>query len=337
MKQLITAVIVLLSSTCQALTISQGQTYANSGTLYDDEIVLGPNSTFINEGCLYIDCLDLSRCYQSGANFVNTGVIYCNSVDMNVNQWQWLPEIFTFSSQGAIVCETDINLMITARTNLSLGENSVITCQNLNVDKYGNQDIDFMGTINADRMTVTVNDGGKIVRFGDLIVTDLILRNNATNISVDGFAYIEHLNSATWGNANITVDGGMVIGDIDSHSNVIGTQDSFISLCTNPTDGQDFRLQSSGTVIYRVKNDDTDSYYWSRTPVEENEVHGGAVCKANRISYQSCITGEMDLLFIKDDRMIEASDKKDPKSGLRVLKSGPLELYVKDNRLIFFE
>lgn len=337
MKQLITAIIVLLSSTCQALTLSQGQTYTNTSTLYDDEIVLAPNSTFINEGELYIDCLDLARCYQSGANFRNTGVIYCNSISMNVNQWQWLPEIFTFSNEGAIVCEAGINLKITARTNFSLGENSVITCADLNVDKYGNQDVDFGGTIKADRMTVTVNDGGRIVRFGDLIVTYLILRNNATNISVDGFAYIEHLNSTTWGNANITVDGGMVIGDIDSHSNVRGTADSFISLCTNPTDGQDFRLQSSGTVIYRVKADDTDIYYWSRTPVEENEVYGGATCKANRISYESCITGEMNLLFITDDRIIEARDKKDPKSGLRVLRYGPLELYVRDGQLIFFE
>lgn len=337
MKQLITAIIVLVSSTCHAMTVQQGQTYTNANTLYEDEIVLGQNSTFINEGCLYIDCLDLSRCYQSGASFINTGVIYCNSISMNVNQWQWLPEIFTFSNEGAIVCEGDINLRITARTNFSLGENSVITCANLNVDKYGNQDVDFGGTIKADRMTVTVNDGGRIVRFGDLIVTDLVLRNNATNISVDGFAYIEHLNSNTWGNANITVDGGMVIGDIDSRSNVRGTSESLISLCTNPTDGQDFRLNSSGTVIYRVEADETDSFYWSRTPVEENEVYGGAACKANRISYLSCITGEMNLLFITDDHMIEARDKKDPKSGLRVLRYGPIELYVKDNRLIFFE
>lgn len=304
MVKYITTILLLLTSFyafSDVISVADNQTYIidENHSLNAERIEIGVNSEFTNNGEIIIDNLDMSYCYKSGASFINNGTIYCNSITMNINQWQWLANMFTFANYGNIICEGEIYLKLSARTNFILGENSIITCDKLTVEKYGNQDIELLGSIVAEEIELTVNDGGKIVRFGDIMTGQLTLRNNATNLSVDGFAYIETLTSNTWGSSRINVEGGLVIGDIDNNSNVIGGSDSFISLCMNPTSGKDFSLNSSGTVCYRIQYNDSDSYYWETSPKDENEITGQPTLKANFISYDECIEGQTRFLSLE--------------------------------------
>lgn len=335
-------VILHFNAFCDVISVVNNQTYIidENSSLNIERIEMGVNSTLINNGEVTIYFLDLSYCYNSGVYFINNGTIYCNSITLNINQWQWLPSLFNFINNGSIVCSGDVYLRLSARTNFSLGENSIIVCENLSVDKYGNQDVELTGSISAEKsITITVNDGGKIIRFGDIQTENMTLKNNATNVTVSGMAYIENLNSSTWGSSNITIDGCMVIGNIDNNSKVKGSADSFISLCVNPTSGKDFELTSEGIVCYRIQYSANDLHYWEASPKEENEVIGNATLKANFISYEQCIEGQTHFLGIKalsqEKDAIYQENKENVSERLKMIKYGRFEFFVKDDKLIY--
>lgn len=340
---LIGALLFCFNAFCDVISVSYGQTLIidEKSSLNIERIEMGANSTLINNGEITISSLDLSYCYNSGASFINNGTIYCNSIAMDINQWNWLPSLFNFINNGSIVCSGDIYFRLSARTNFSLGENSMIVCENLSVDKYGNQDIELIGIISSTNITIKSNDGGRVVRLGDIIAENLTFVNNATNVTVSGMAYIENLNSSTWGSSNITIDGGMVLGNIDNNSKVKGSADSFISLCVNPTSGKDFELTSEGTVCYRIQYDDSDSYYWNVSPKAENEVIGNATLKANFISYEQCIEGQTNFLGFKElsqeKYVIYRENNENVSEGLKMMKYGRFEFFVKDDELIYIK
>lgn len=328
---------------CDVISVADNQTYIidENSSLNVERIEMGANSTLINNGELTISSLDLSYCYNSGASFINNGTIYCNSIAMDINQWNWLPNMFTFINNGNIVCSGDIYFRLSARTNFSLGENSIIVCSNLTVDKYGNQDVELAGSISSTDITIKSNDGGRVVRLGDIIAENLTFVNNATNVTVSGMAYIENLNSSTWGSSNITIDGRMILGNIDNNSKFKGSADSFISLCVNPTSGKDFELTSEGTVCYRIQYNDSDSYYWNVSPKAENEVIGNATLKANFISYEQCIEGQTNFLGFKtlsqEKGVIYQEKKENVSESLKMIKYGRFEFYIKDDKLIYIK
>lgn len=328
---------------CDVISVADNQTYIidENSSLNVERIEMGANSTLINSGEITISSLDLSYCYNSGASFINNGTIYCNSIAMDINQWNWLPNMFTFSNNGNIICSGDIYFRLSARTNFSLGENSIIVCENLSVDKYGNQDIELLGIISSTDITIKSNDGGRVVRLGDIITENLTFVNNATNVTVSGMAYIENLNSSTWGSSNITIDGGMILGNIDNNSKVKGSADSFISLCVNPTSEKDFELTSNGTVCYRVKYSADDLHYWSETPLQENDVTGNAICKGNYVSYEQCIEGKTNFLAIEtlsqEKGVIYQENKENVSESLKMIKYGRFEFYIKDDKLIYIK
>ena len=142
-----------------------------------------------------------------------------------------------------------------------------------------------------------------MIRLGDIECENFILHNNATNVMVDGMAKIKNLTGETWGPASLTVDGALVIGEEDG-VNVKGTANSFISLCSNPSSGKDYNINTNGTVCYRVQYSADDSNYWSSSPKEENDVVGQATLKANMVSYDECIEGYTHFLGIIDDNHI---------------------------------
>lgn len=306
-----------------------------------EKIQMEANSILINNGEIHIDNLDMSYIYKSGVQFINNGTIFCQEINMNINQWDWLPNMFAFSNTGNILCSGDIYLKLSQRCNLQFGENSIIKCNNFVIEKYGSSTLSIGGIVKAEEtVDILLNDGGQI-EIGDIISNELILRNNAKNLTINGMAYLESISSSTWGNSNITIDGAMIIGDIDEHSIINGSSSSFISLCSNPSSGKDFSLNSSGTVCYRVKYSETDSYYWEKDPVFENEISGNPVLKANYISYDECIEGQTNFLGFKtlyqEKGVIYQENKENVLYGLKMIKYGRFKFYIKDDKLIYIK
>ena len=345
MKKIIFIILILfnLNAFGEDIFVSSNTNYTidENTSVTVEKIQMESNSTLINNGEIHIGNLDMSYIYKSGVQFINNGTIFCQEINMNINQWNWLPNMFNFSNSGSIVCSGDIYLKLSQRCILQLGENSIIKCNNLVIEKYGSSTLSICGTIKAEEtVDILLNDGGQI-EIGDIISEELILRNNAKNLTINGMAHLESISSSTWGNSNITIDGAMIIGDIDEHSNLKGSSSSFISLCLNPSSEKDFSLNSSGTVCYRVKYSEIDSYYWEKDPAFENEISGNPVLKANSISYDECIDGKTNFLgfkaFSQEERLIYQENKENVSDGLKRLKYGRFEFYIKDGKLIYIE
>lgn len=306
MRILVTFLTLLLYVSSSALTIAGGETFviADGETVYVDQITMGNNSTLINNGTLIFENdFDFSYCYNTGVTFTNNGYVECNNFRNNINQWQWMSTSVQFTQNGAFLCHQDFDCIVSAYLILSFGENASTATKNVNIQKYGNQDLELFGSWLCDDMDITFNDGGRMIRLGDIECENFILHNNATNVMVDGMAKIKNLTGETWGPASLTVDGALVIGEEDG-VNVKGTANSFISLCSNPSSGKDYNINTNGTVCYRVQYSADDSNYWSSSPKEENDVVGQATLKANMVSYDECIEGYTHFLGIIDDNHI---------------------------------
>lgn len=313
MRILITFLTLLLYVSSSALTIAGGETFVieDGETLYvDEQLVMGNNSTLINNGTLiFDDDFDFSYCYKTGVTFVNNGYIECNNFKNNINQWQWLATPVQFTQNGAFLCHQDFDCVVSAYLVLSFGENASTSVKNVNIQKYGNQDLELLGSWLCDDIDITFNDGGRRIEIGDIECENFTLHNNAKNVQVNGMAKIKNLTGDTWGPASLTVDGALVIGEEDG-VNVRGTSDSFISLCYNISSGKDYNIYSDGTVCYRVQYSADDNNYWATSPKEENDVTGNAVCKGNFVSYDECIEGQTHFLGIIDDYHIDVPQQK---------------------------
>lgn len=307
MRILVTFLTLLLYVSSSALTIAGGETFVidEDETVYVDQITMGNNSTLINNGALIFENdFDFLSCYNTGVTFTNNGYVECDNFKNNINQWQWMSTPVQFIQNGAFLCHQDFDCIVSAYLVLSFGENASTSVKNANIQKYGNQDLELLGSWLCDDMDITFNDGGRMIRLGDIECENFTLHNNATNVMVDGMAKIKNLTGETWGPASLTVDGALVIGEEDG-VNVKGTQDSFISLCSNPSSGKDYNINSNGTVCYRVQYSADDSNYWTSSPKEENDVVGQATLNANMVSYAECIEGNTHFLGIIDDSHIQ--------------------------------
>ena len=329
MRILFTVLILLLHVSSSALTIAGGETFVidDGETLYVDELVMGANSTFINNGTLIFDSdFDFSYCYKTGVTFVNNGYIECSNFKNIINQWQWLAAPVQFIQNGVFLCNQDFDFVVSAYIVLSFGENASTSVKNVNMQKYGNQDLELLGSWLCNDIDITFNDGGRMIRLGDIECENFTLHNNAKNVQINGMAKIKNLTGDTWGPASLTVDAALIIGEEDG-VNVKGTSDSFISLCYNNTSGKDYNIISNGTVCYRVQYSADDNNYWSSSPKEENDVVGQATLKANFVSYDECIEGYTHFLSIVNDDFTLKKDTQDS-----IIESSYYDILGRKNR-----
>ena len=300
MRILFTVLILLLHVSSSALTIAGGETFVidDSQTIYVDELVMEANSTLINNGTLIFDSdFDFSYCYKTGVTFINNCYIECENFRNNINQWQWLATPVKFVQNGAFLCHQDFDCIVSAYIILSFGENASTSVKNVNIQKYGNSDLELLGSWLCDDIDITFNDGGRMIRLGDIECENFTLHNNAKNVQINGMAKIKNITGDTWGPASLTVDGALIIGEEDG-VNVRGAADSFVSLCYNKTSGKDYNIYSDGTICYRVQYSADDNNYWATSPKDENDVVGQATLKANFVSYDECIEGYTHFLSI---------------------------------------
>lgn len=300
----IIALMCCFNAFCSVISVADNQTYIidENSSLNIERIEMGANSTLINNGTLIFESnFDFSYCYKTGVTFINNGHIECNNFINNINQWQWLPAPVQFVQNGSFLCHQDFDFVVSAYLVLSFGENASTAAKNVNIRKYGNQDLELLGSWLCDDMDITFNDGGRKIELGDIQCENFTLHNNAANLQLEGMAYIEHLSGETWGGAKVTVNGGLIIGDKNGNVSIKATEDSFVSLCFNPSSGKDYDINSNGAVCYRVQYGSDDRNYWNVSPKEENDVVGNAQCKANMVSYDECVEGYTHFLGIIDD------------------------------------
>lgn len=296
-------IILYFNAFCDVISVENNQTYIidENSSLNVEKIEMGANSTLINNGTLIFENdFDFSSCYKTGVTFINNGYIECNNFRNNINQWQWLATPVQFVQNGAFLCHQDFDCIVSAYLVLQFGENVSMSVKNVNIQKYGNQDLELLGSWLCENVDITFNDGGRRIKLGDIQCENFTLHNNATNLQLEGMAMIEHLSGETWGGARVTVNGGLILGDKSGNIRITATNESLISLCYNPSSGKDYDITSEGMVCYRIQYSADDLHYWSETPLQENDVTGNAVCKGNYVSYEQCIEGHMQFLCIRE-------------------------------------
>lgn len=301
MKKLLSILLFTISlNVLGGEVIIDGRYIGPDDTVYVERIQMY-NATLINYGTMiFDDDFDFEPCYNTGVTFINYGRIECNNFKNNINQWQWLSTPVQFKQYGAFICHQDFDCIVSAYLVLSFGENSSTVAKNVNIQKYGNSDLELLGSWKCDDIDITFNDGGRKIMLGDIDCENFTLHNNATNLQLEGMAMIEHLSGETWSGATVTVNGGLIIGDKSGNVSIKATEESLISLCYNPSSGKDYDIVSNGTVCYRIQYDSYDSYYWSETPLQENDVTGNAICKGNYVSYEECIEGNRIFQYIEE-------------------------------------
>lgn len=316
-----------IDSECTTLSITSG-TYRlrsdasycyldiseNASLIIDEGVTLTLTKTnIVNYGTITnygtIDCgsndLTILPRIENDKNvckFYNNGLIKAGNFYLGNSSYLANTNLFSFSCASGIIATNNIVFTILGWTgNLSLP-----------------------GTYKAKTMTVDYQSGGNTVDFGEetcggsstIELESLILKNNVSSININELTGVQELNIQTYSSVALNVDGSLILGNITTSNNqavgISGSSSSIMTLCYNPSSGQDFGLNgtsnsSNGTIIYRVKYNDSDTYYWdntanpAHTPYTEQDVTGSPTLKANKVSYSDCMSGSQSLLGMDDD------------------------------------